>query len=283
LPDCSTKVFGEKNMQQMISYRTLIRGDMPPWVHRFIKLTGKGINSYGMIAEGERILLGISGGKDSLALALALSLRRKWLPINYELEALHINWIEHPVARENIEQMRTFFDELDIRFTSVDAHMFHEQYEQDFNCYHCSRNRRRILFDHAAERGIRQIALGHHLDDLVETSLMNLFFRADFSTMLPVQEFFDHALYVIRPMTLVKEHTIIRLAQQYDLPVVKPVCPYDQTNIRSTIKPLVSQLSRMDKLVREHIYKAHHLNCRIVRSDTQHHRGSPEPDPQESE
>jgi tRNA 2-thiocytidine biosynthesis protein TtcA len=269
-------------MQQMISYRKLIRGDMPPWVHRFIKLTGKGINSYGMIAEGERILLGISGGKDSLALALALSLRRKWLPINYELEALHINWIEHPVARENIEQLRVFFDELDIKFTSVDAHMFHEQYEQDFNCYHCSRNRRRILFDHAAERNIRQIALGHHLDDLVETSLMNLFFRADFSTMLPVQEFFDHKLYVIRPMTLVREQTIIRLAQQYDLPVVKPVCPYDQTNIRSSIKPLVGQLSRMDKLVREHIYKAHHLNCRIVRSDTRHHRESPEPDPREN-
>jgi tRNA 2-thiocytidine biosynthesis protein TtcA len=267
-------------MSDRLPYQNLIAGDIPPWVQRFIKKTGKGINDYKMIADNERVLLGISGGKDSLALALALSLRRKWLPIDYTLEALHINWIEHPVPPDSIKLLQTFFDDLNIKFTSVDAHMFHDQNGQDFNCYYCSRNRRRILFDEAAKGDFRQIALGHHLDDLVETSLINLLFRADFSTMMPVQEFFDHKLYIIRPMVLVREQVIKRLAQQYDLPVVKPVCPYDQTNIRSKIKPLIDQVSRMDKLVREHVYKAHDLSCRIVRSDTPHHRESPESDPQ---
>ncbi|MDA3835726.1 MAG: tRNA 2-thiocytidine biosynthesis TtcA family protein [Spirochaetales bacterium] len=266
---------------EKIPYQHLIKGDFPPWVHRFIKKTGKGVNDFSMIADGDKVLLGISGGKDSLALAVALSLRRKWLPISYSLEALHINWIEHPIPEKKIEQLHRFFDDLDIPLTSQNAHMFHSQYQDDFNCYICSRNRRRILFDHAAAKGIRLIALGHHLDDLVETSMINLCFRADFSTMHPVQEIFKRSIYVIRPMIQVREQVTSRLAQQYDLPVVKPVCPYDQTNIRSRVKPIIRELSRIDKLTREHMYKAHEFSCRIPRYETPHHTGLREPDLQE--
>lgn len=260
-------------------YTDLISGDIPPWVRRFFKKTGKAINTYDMIAEGDRVLLGISGGKDSLALALALSLRRKWLPIDYTLEAVHINWKEYPVPPQKVKELSRFFELLDISFTSLDAHMFHESYNKDFNCYFCSRNRRRILFEYAAQRDIKYIALGHHLDDLVETSLINLCFRADFSTMQPVQPFFEGKLYVIRPMIEVREQVISRLVQQYDLPVVKPVCPYDTTNIRSKMKPVIRELSHIDKLTREHIYKAHQLSSRIPRGASQHHTGSRGSDP----
>ena len=77
--------------EEKISYRTLIDGDIPPWVMRFIKGVGKAINKYGMIKAGDTVLIAASGGKDSLALALALSLRRKWLPVSYNLEAVAIN------------------------------------------------------------------------------------------------------------------------------------------------------------------------------------------------
>ena len=83
--------------EEKISYRTLIDGDIPPWVMRFIKGVGKAINKYGMIKAGDTVLIAASGGKDSLALALALSLRRKWLPVSYNLEADMIDWIEHPI------------------------------------------------------------------------------------------------------------------------------------------------------------------------------------------
>jgi tRNA 2-thiocytidine biosynthesis protein TtcA len=105
--------------------------------------------------------------------------------------------------------------------------------------------------------------MGHHLDDLVETSLMNLCLRGNFSTMQPVQPFFDGKINVIRPMIEVHESVTKRLAEAYDLPVVKPVCPYDQTNIRSRIKPIVKELSLLDKLSREHMYKAHHFEPRM--------------------
>lgn len=241
-------------------WRSLIQGDIPPWVMRFIKSVGKTVNTYSMIKEGDEVLLAVSGGKDSLALALALSLRLKWLPVSYRLRALMINWIEHPISEEWKEKLREYFSALSIDFEIVDEHQFPESFNGDFNCYLCSRNRRRILFNYANEKGIRLIAMGHHLDDLVETSLMNLCFRASFTSMLPVQEFFNGKLYVIRPMIEIHENVTRRLAETFSLPVIKPVCPYDQTNIRSSLKPIVSQLAHIDRLTREHIYNAHHFD-----------------------
>ena len=269
----------KKGHQAKLPYTDLIAGIYPPWVYHFIKKTGKAINTYDMIADGDRVLLGISGGKDSLALALALSLRRKWLPIDYTLEAIHLNWQEYPIAKEHVAALHTFFDALDISFTSIDAHMFHPSYQNDFNCYHCSRNRRRILFDEAARRDIRLIALGHHVDDLVETTLINFCFRGDFSTMQPVQDFFGGKLFIIRPMIEVREQAINRLAEAYDLPVIKPPCPFDQSNIRSKIKPIIKDLARIDKLTREHIYKAHKLSCRVPRAKPLYHNPEPQEKP----
>ncbi len=240
-----------------LCYRSLIEGDIPPWVMRFIKQTGKGINDFSMIRGGDRVLIAASGGKDSLAMSLALSIRRRWLPVDYELEALMINWIEHPIPEEYRERLERFFDDLDIRFTMVDEHQFPDSFKGEFNCYLCSRNRRRILFEHAEKENIRLIAMGHHLDDLVETTLMNLCFRANFSTMQPVQEFFKGKMHIIRPMIEVHESVTKRLAETYDLPCIKPVCPYDQTNVRASLKPIVKELCHIDKLAREHIFNAH--------------------------
>ncbi len=241
---------------EKLSYKKLIEGEIPPWVRRFIKQTGKGINDFNMIEESDQILISASGGKDSLALSLALSLRRKWLPINYKLKAVMINWNEHPVEERMLDKLKEYYSDLDIDFTVFNEMQFPSSFKGEFNCYLCARNRRRILFSYADRMGIKKIAMGHHLDDLVETVLMNLCFRANFAPMQAVQEFFDGKLYVIRPMIQVHESAIRRLAECYDLPVVKPVCPYDQSNVRARLKPIVSSLSHLDKLTREHIYSS---------------------------
>lgn len=248
-----------------LSYRNILEGNMQPWVMRFIKAVGKGVNDFDMIRDGENILLGVSGGKDSLALALALSLRRRWLPIDYRLSAVMIDWIEHPIDEAYRPRLEQYFSDLDIDFEIIRRSQFPTSETDDFNCYLCSRNRRKILFETAQEKGFRQVALGHHLDDLVETTMMNLFFRGKFATMNPIQEFFDGQLYVIRPMIEIHENTIRRLAETYDLPVIKPVCPYDQTNIRANLKPVVRELAHMDRFAREHVFEAHKLDCRIKR------------------
>ena len=240
-----------------LPYEDLIAGDIPPWVMRFIKGTGKAINRYNMIQGGDDVLIAASGGKDSLALALALSIRRRWLPVSYTIRALMINWIEHPIPEEYRDKLAKYFDALSIDFTIVDERQFPESFKGDFNCYLCARNRRRILFEKAEETGTKLIAMGHHLDDLAETTMMNLCFRARFSTMLPVQEFFDGKIHIIRPLIETRESVTRRLAECYDLPVVKPVCPYDQTNVRARLKPIIQELSHIDKLTREHIYASH--------------------------
>lgn len=250
------------------SYKEIIAGSIPPWLMRFIKDTGKGINEFEMIKDKDTVLISASGGKDSLCLSLALSIRRKWLPIDYKLKALMINWIEHPIEEDYRDKLKEYYSALDIDFEIVDENQFPSSFKGNFNCYLCSRNRRRILFDYASKNDIKLIAMGHHLDDLVETSLMNLCFRADFSTMKPVQEFFDGKLYVIRPMIKVHENVTRRIAELYDIPTVKPVCPYDQTNVRARLKPIVKELCHLDKLTREHIYSSYAFPSPL-KSDTE--------------
>lgn len=244
-------------------YRELIDGNIPPYVMRFIKQVGKTINKFNMIQKDDEVLLGVSGGKDSLALALSLSLRRKWLPVDYKLRALMINWIEHPIEDNAKDKLYEYFENLSIDFKIIDETQFPTSFKDDFNCYLCSRNRRRILFQYASDHNEKLIALGHHLDDLVETTLMNLCFRAEFSTMLPIQEFFGGKLHIIRPLTEVHENTLKRISEAYNLPVVKPVCPYDQSNIRSKLKPIIKELKHIDKLTLEHVFKAHDFDYRL--------------------
>lgn len=241
---------------EKLPYQSLIDGDIPPWVMRFIKKVGKTINTYSMIKENDRVLIAASGGKDSLALALALSLRLKWMPVSYSLSAMLINWREHPIEKSALSALERYFSDLSIDLIVVDEKQYPESFKGDFNCYLCSRNRRRILFDYASKNNIEKIAMGHHLDDIVETTLMNMCFRGKFSSMLPVQDFFDGKIKIVRPMAEVQENTTRRLSEAYDIPTVKPVCPYDQTNIRSSLKPIVKELCHIDKRSREHIFMA---------------------------
>ncbi len=247
-------------MEDRKDYHELLQGDLPPWVQRFVKGTGRAINRYGMISAGDHVLLAVSGGKDSLALALALSLRRRWVKDRYSLSALMINWIEHPILDENRKLLKEYFSALDIDFEILDEKQFAMDSEEDYNCYICSRNRRRLLFEYAEKKGESIIAMGHHLDDFVETALMNQFFHAVQKPMMPVQTFFNGKIHLIRPMIEIHESVTRRLAREYDLPVIKPVCPYDQTNIRSQIKPIVGELVHINSLAREHIYESYDLS-----------------------
>lgn len=223
---------------------------------RFAKKAGRGINRFDMIRDGDRILLGVSGGKDSLALCVALAERRRWVPIRYELEAAFIRWEEYPPAEGELEAVRAFLQALEIPLQVIPAHIYPEGYEKPFSCYICSRNRKRILFDEARRRGISKIALGHHLDDIVETTMLNLFFRGELSTMMPVQEFFQGRLRLIRPLCEVEEKDILRLARHYPLPTLQNSCPRKELNQRRVMKEVLARLRRESRQVKENVYRA---------------------------
>jgi len=240
----------------MSAVSDLVDGNIPPRVRRFVTMVGRGINEFNMIGDGDSILLGISGGKDSLALALALALRRRWVPISYHLEAVQIEWAEYPIEEPDRQRLSDYFDALQIPFRFIRAHMFPESFHGRFDCYLCSRNRKRILFDELTRLGIHKIALGHHLDDIIETTLINLFYHGKFGTMMPVQEFFGGKASIIRPMCRVTETTVENLVEFLELPVVGIACPHRETNIRRQMKQIVNQVAKSNKMVRENIYRS---------------------------
>tara|TARA_B100000614_G_scaffold256506_1_gene275173 strand:+ start:93 stop:800 length:708 start_codon:yes stop_codon:yes gene_type:complete len=224
---------------------------------RFLKRMGSGINSHGMIADGDRVLVSVSGGKDSLALALGLRMRQRFVPIDYELVPVLINWREHPHQPDALEGLRAFFDALGTPLTVIDADMKPESFGGRFDCYRCGRNRRRILFDIVREwPGRPLIATGHHLDDVVQTTLMNMTMRGSFSTMKPVQEFFGDTVRVIRPLCEVREQMVLDVARAAELPVSNIDCPFRQKNIRSRIGPVVERLAAINPGARENIYRS---------------------------
>ena len=222
----------------------------------FIKKVGRGIHRHRMIEPGEKILISVSGGKDSLALCLALQERKKWVPMDYHLHGLFIDWREYPAGQENREALLEFMDGLHIPFRIVEAGIFPTTYDKPFNCYICSRNRKRILFQEAERLGTGKVAVGHHLDDIIETTLMNLFFKGEIATMLPVQDFFEGRIKIIRPMCEVEERDVLRLQTVYPLPVFDIHCPRKPNDQRAFFKDLIRQVKRRNKHVKENLYNA---------------------------
>lgn len=243
-------------LQRFRDIDNLFKYNNPRWLKNTLRKLGQAIARYEMIKDGDRIVIGISGGKDSLALALLLSLRKKWLPIDYELRAVQIEWKEFPMTEEQVELAEAFFKTIGVEYVRLCETMFPGSYKEEFNCYLCARNRKRILFDYMAKEGFSKLALGHHLDDVVTTTIINMTMRGKLFTMMPVQEFFKGKLHIIRPMCEIRESAIITIRDRLALPVVKAMCPYKDTNLRLSVKPVMEKLFSLDPLAREKIYKS---------------------------
>jgi tRNA 2-thiocytidine biosynthesis protein TtcA len=225
-------------------------------LERFARHVGRGINRFSMIRPGDRVLIGVSGGKDSLALSLALSQRKKWVPVDYELFAVQIEWREYPMTEEEKTAIDSFYRGIGIPFHRIPAQIAPASFKKKFSCYTCSRNRKRILFDEATRIGARVVALGHHMDDIARTTLMNMFFHGELSTMMPVQQFFGGTLSVIRPLCEVRESEVARLAARLDLPTVPSRCPNAETNRRALMKEILRMASHVDRHAVSNVYGA---------------------------
>jgi tRNA 2-thiocytidine biosynthesis protein TtcA len=225
-------------------------------IERFSRHVGRGINRFSMIAPGDTVLIGVSGGKDSLALSLALVERRKWVPVDYELSAVQVDWREYPMTEEEKAGIDEFYDRLGIPFHRIAAQMAPPSFRRKFSCYTCSRNRKRLLFDEAARIGAKKIALGHHMDDIARTTLMNMFFHGELSTMMPVQEFFGGKLSIIRPLCEVRESEVARLAARIRLPIVPSRCPNSEKNRRVLMKEILRMASHVDRHAVSNVYSS---------------------------
>jgi tRNA 2-thiocytidine biosynthesis protein TtcA len=209
-----------------------------------------------MLADGDRILVGVSGGADSLTLMLLLQERLGRIPITYELFAVHID----PGFEDSIaEPLRTYCGHmgfpLRVEYTDFGL-QGHGSKNRENPCFLCSKLRRSRLFEIAKELGCNKLALGHNKDDIIETLFMNMCYAGKISTMLPVQELFQRELALIRPLAYTDEDRIRQFARDHRFPDFYNPCPTAGVSTRSEIKKMLKQLYRSNEKIKGNIFRS---------------------------
>ena len=213
-----------------------------------------------MIADGEKLAIGLSGGKDSLTLCWVLKNRIKHIPIHYDLTAIYIDpGFENGFAAELAVYCEELGIDLIVEHTD-NGIVAHSEKNRENPCFLCSRLRRQRLFELAESVGARKIALGHHKDDIIETLFLNMFYAGEISTMSPRQEFFKGAMTIIRPLAYLDEDMIRKFAELMMFPVFENACPSARRSKRHAVKTMLADLYRTNRKIKGNIFRAlHHV------------------------
>ena len=219
-------------------------------------LVGKAIRDYDMIEAGDRVAVAVSGGKDSMALLYLLKARLKWIPIGYELLAVHLDMGFEGTQPKRIEQacqemgVPFYFEQTDYGLRA------HGPENKENPCFLCSWQRRKHLFQLSKTLKFTKIAFGHNKDDIIETLFLNMFFSGELSTMLPKQPLFKDRLTIIRPLALLDETLVKGFARRMGLPEITNPCPSAQHSSRREIKEFLSIFYARNRKVRGNIFHA---------------------------
>ena len=214
------------------------------------------VDEYRMIQAGDRIAIGVSGGKDSLVLLRTLAELRRFYPVPFEVVAITLD-----MGYENADfsPIAKMCEEIGVEYivkpTNIKEVVFDIRNEKN-PCALCAKLRRGSLNDAAKENGCNKVALGHHFDDAVETFMLSLFYEGRLSCFLPVTYLDRTDLHVIRPMLYMTEREVINFANRQNLPICKSGCPVDKETKREDIKQLIRTLEHDYHDLREHIFGA---------------------------
>jgi len=205
----------------------------------------KGVVNYRLIEDDDRILVGLSGGKDSLALLELLALRSRVHKPKFSVVAVHVSMSNIPYQAD-LEYLKQYAQGLGVEFVHYETSFDPSTDTRKSPCFLCSWNRRKALFTVAKELGCNKIALGHHMDDILETLLMNMTFQGAFSTMPPklVMKKFD--MTIIRPMCLVHESDLEELTTLRAFKKQIKNCPYETQSNRTDMKGVLKQLEALN-------------------------------------
>ena len=213
-------------------------------MQKLMGLVRRCVEDYRMIENGDRIAVGVSGGKDSLLLLHALSLYRKFSHKDFTLMAFTISMGLEPF---DLSGIRRLCEELDIPYvvkqTEIGDIIFNKRKEKN-PCALCAKMRRGALNDLCREYGCNKLALGHHRDDAIETLLMSLFYEGRFHTFHPKTYLSRTGITAIRPLCYLPEYHVRHMAQELNLPVVKSPCPANGETKRQEMKELMQALRK---------------------------------------
>lgn len=217
---------------------------------------GRAIHDYGMIEDNERILVGISGGKDSQVLLDILFSLRNRAPVKFDLLPVHID----PGFPESFsDDLKSYiisrYGRMIIEKTDYGI-LAHSEENRENPCFLCARLRRKRLFEIAKENGCKKIALGHNKDDIIETLFINIFYSGKIGTMKPRQSFFNGALDIIRPLSYVEEKQIIAFGRQNGIPVFVNSCPSAGVTKRGEIREMLEKMYKCNKHIKGNIFRS---------------------------
>jgi tRNA(Ile)-lysidine synthase TilS/MesJ len=218
----------------------------------------KAIHQYDLISEGDKIAVGISGGKDSLILLKGLALLRKFIGINFDIIGITLDPLFNN-APLPVEGIKALCEELNVEYVVVPYPVYRivfEERKEKHPCALCAKLRRGILHSTAKEHGCNKIALGHNFDDTVETFLMNLFNEARIDCYSPKIYLDRRDITLIRPLVFCEEREIRSVAKKLALPVVKSPCPVDGKTNRETTKSFITQMNRSNHGFSQRIFTA---------------------------
>lgn len=215
-------------------------------MNKILSLTRRCVEDYEMIQPGDRIAVGVSGGKDSMVLLMALAKLREFYPEPFELEAISLNMgAPDGTKPADFTPVAELCKELNVPYTLIDTeiqHIIFDIRKEKNPCSMCAKMRRGALNNAIKERGINKIALGHHYDDAIETLFMSLIFEGRLSCFQPVTYLDRSGVTQIRPLLYCGEKLISHTAQRLELPIVKNPCPADGNTRRQEIKELIYEL-----------------------------------------
>ncbi len=218
------------------------------------KRIGQAMCDYSMLNDGDRVLVAVSGGIDSLVLAWLLEYWLKKAPVHYELCAVHIDmdlWTKEMPDANPVEQVLKEMQKTGLPL-QVEKSLPIDETER--NCYSCSKLRRKQLFDLARKLECNIIAFGHHKDDLLETLFMNMFYSGNISTMVPKQELFSGRLTVIRPLAYIDKQEVQTIAKKVGLQAVSNLCPLAGSTRREHVQSMLKDIYRQIPGAKESLF-----------------------------
>lgn len=225
-------------------------------LQRLLGYTRRAIDDYRMIQDGDKIAVGVSGGKDSLSLLYALNGLKRFYPKKYELEVITVSM---GYKEADFSGVAKLCEELGVNYTVVEtdiADILFEQRKESNPCSLCAKLRKGAFNNKAKELGCNKKAYAHHFDDIIETMLMSLFYEGRFHCFSPVTYLDRSDITLIRPLIYVDEQDIINFKNAYNLPVVKNPCPVDGYTKREHTKQLIKSLNNESPGLRERLFNA---------------------------
>lgn len=215
----------------------------------------KAMKEYPIVEEGDRILVALSGGKDSLCLVEMLARQHRIFVPRFDLEAVHVR-MENIAYESSTEELGRFCERHGIKLHILTTSFNASTDNRHTPCFLCSWQRRKAIFNFAQEHGFNKIALGHHMDDILHTALLNLFHEGRFDSMPPVLHMQKMPLTIIRPLCLIHEADIARLSEEKGYPQQIRRCPYEHDSRREEMKRLFTTIETLNPEARYSLWHA---------------------------